>query len=166
MTSLAESLKTNTSLSELDLCCLHGKTSKANKYLSIVGFMCSLKKPTGNSIGNEVATPLCEMLKSNSTLTKLSLLCESKREHNENALVVTFQSHSNLIDNNVGYQAETPLIQALKANTTLTELSGLCETQNNKKHAFIFHSCIFHSCFLFQKTLERRMKVKHLSVSS
>ena len=78
-TSLSESLKTNTTLTELYMDCDDKNTQRAytNKQITFFFFFTAL---TGNDIGNTGTTSLSEALKSNTTLTKLSLRSEDKRK--------------------------------------------------------------------------------------
>ena len=72
MKSLSESLKTNTTLTKLDLSCKH--TQKA---LKCSFFFHSLY--TGNDVGNRGATSLSDALSVNTTLTHLDICCKHKR---------------------------------------------------------------------------------------
>ena len=78
-TSLSESLKSNTTLTELDLFCEdRRKTHKWHP--STIHFVSFLFTSTANSIGDTGATSLSESLKSNTTLTELKLWSEDKRK--------------------------------------------------------------------------------------
>jgi hypothetical protein len=68
--------------------------------------------PTANNIGNDGTIKLSEALKSNSSLTRLDLSC--------NSLIVA--SFSRIADNNIGSKGAIGLSEALKANTSLTSL--------------------------------------------
>ena len=79
-TSLSGSLKSNTTLTELDL----GREDKRKKthkrHPSAIHSFSFFFSSTVNRIGDTGATSLSESLKSNTTLTKLDLSCEDKRK--------------------------------------------------------------------------------------
>ena len=79
VTSLSESLKSNTTLTELDLSCTYKKrhTQMASIYNPLFSFLIT---STDNKIGNTGATSLSEALKSNTTITELYLSGEYKRK--------------------------------------------------------------------------------------
>ena len=69
---------------------------------------------------------MSESLKSNTTLTKLNLESESKRKNAHKRHPSANHSFSILFtptDNKIGDTGATSLSEALKSNTTLTELS-------------------------------------------
>ena len=76
-TSLSESLKSNTTLTELNLGCEDKRRHK--RHPSTVHYFL-FSSPTGNDIGETGVSSLSESLKSNSTLTELNLNCEDKRK--------------------------------------------------------------------------------------
>ncbi|KAI8599884.1 hypothetical protein EDD21DRAFT_432081 [Dissophora ornata] len=98
----ANSLKTNTTLTTLDL--------------------------RGNSIGNEGALALSEALKTNTTLTTLNLWMNSIGKEGALALSETLKTNTTLTTldlegNSIGNQGALALSKALKTNTTLTTLN-------------------------------------------
>ena len=78
-TSLSEALKSNTTLTELDLNCEY-RRKKTNKRHSSTIHSFLFSTQTGNLIGDIGMTSLSEALKSNTALTELSLCCEDKRK--------------------------------------------------------------------------------------
>jgi hypothetical protein len=99
---LSEALKSNTSLTALDL------YSKACCFISF-------SRNTDNNVGSEGVTKLSEVLKSNTSLTKLNL--------GGNRLTTSF--HSNSVHSTTGNFIDTGVIalsEALKSNSTLTYL--------------------------------------------
>ena len=78
-TSLSESLKSHTTLTELDLTG-ENKTRKTQKWQFTI-FTIVYLHVTGNGIGYIGAESLSESLKSNTTLAKLNLMSEKKRRH-------------------------------------------------------------------------------------
>ena len=75
-TSLSESLKSNTTLTKLDLSGEDNNTQKSiHQQITLFLFA-----PTDNSIRDTGATSLSESLKSNTTLTKFNLSREDKRK--------------------------------------------------------------------------------------
>ena len=80
---------------------------------------------TGINIGDTGATSLSEVLKSNTTLTKLNFGGEDKRKKTQKRRLSTIHNFSLLFTstgNNIGDTGATSLSEALKSNTTLTEL--------------------------------------------
>jgi hypothetical protein len=77
-TSLSESLKSNTTLTKLNLSSEDKRRQK--RYPSTTHSFSFLLISTDNRIGETGATTLSESLKSNTTLTKLNLSCEDKRK--------------------------------------------------------------------------------------
>ena len=79
---------------------------------------------TDNEIGDTGATSLSDALKSNTTLAQLNLSCKSKRSNtpitsiNKALLFILIKSTGNKI----GEAGRASLCDALKSNTTLTEL--------------------------------------------
>ena len=82
-------------------------------------------KSTGNSIGETGATSLSDALKSNTTLTKLNLWREHKRDNTQMASINNplFSILIKSTGNNIGETGATSLSDALKSNTTLTKLN-------------------------------------------
>ena len=78
-TSLSESLKSNATLTELNLCC-EDKRKTQKRYPSTIHSFPFLFPTTGNKIGDTGAASLNESLKSNTTLTKIDLSREDKRK--------------------------------------------------------------------------------------
>ena len=79
-TSLSESLKSNTTLTQLNL---SGKDQRKNTHKDIrqqITLFPFLFTSTDNDIGERGATSLSESLKSNTTLTELNLWSEDKRK--------------------------------------------------------------------------------------
>ena len=80
---------------------------------------------------------MSEALKSNTTLTKLNLGCEDKRKKTHKRHPSTIHSFSILITsivNNIGDAGASSLSEALKSNTTLTELDLRSEDKRKKTH--------------------------------
>ena len=71
-TSLSEALKSNTTLTQLNLWCEHKKKQHANG-INQQSLLFHSHKKTGNKIGETGRTSFSEALKSNTTLTKLNL---------------------------------------------------------------------------------------------
>ena len=92
---------------------------------------------TVNSIGDAGVTSLSESLKSNTTLTKLYLRVEDKRKktHKCNPSTIhSFPFSSHQTDSNIGERGATSLSEALKSNTTLTEVNLSCKDKRKKTH--------------------------------
>ena len=85
--ALSEELKTNTTLTKLIVC---GKKKQNKKRLNGIhqqSPFSTLIKSTGNKIGDIGATSLSDALKSNTTLTKLILDGEDKRNNTQMASI-------------------------------------------------------------------------------
>ena len=110
---LSEALKTNTTVTTLNLCCM-----KHHFFTQL--FETIITNSTVNDIGKEGAVALSEAMKKNSFLRKLDL--DGLRLHILKTLFLFLKN--NLIDegNNIMDEGTTPLSEALKTNTTLTEL--------------------------------------------
>ena len=95
-----------------------------------------LNDSTGNNIGETGATSLSESLKSNSTLTELNLYCEDKRKTHERhpSTIHFFLFLFTSTGNEIGDTGVTSLSEALKSNTTLTELNLWSEDKRMKTH--------------------------------
>ena len=91
---------------------------------------------TGNEIGDMGATSSSEVLKSNTTLTKLNLSCEDKRKKTQmtsiNNLLFSFLFTSTV--NKIGDTGAASLSESLKSNTTLTQLNLSGEDKRKKTH--------------------------------
>ena len=80
---------------------------------------------------------MSEALKSNTTLTILNLGCDDKRKKTNKWHPSTIHSFSFLFTptgNNIRETGATSLSEALKTNTTLTELDMDCENKRKKTH--------------------------------
>ena len=126
-TSLSEAMKSNTTLTKLDLSCedkrkTHKRSPSTNHSFSF------LFSSTVNTIGDTGTTSLNEPLKSNTTLAELDLCGEDKRKtHKRNPS--TNHSFSFLFTstgNSVGDTGATSLSESLKSNTTLAILNLRC----------------------------------------
>ena len=103
-------------------------------------------KSTVNIIGEIEATSLSDALKSNKTLTQLNLGGKHKRNSTQTASINNpfFFILIKSTGENIGETGATSLSDALKANTTLTELNLNCEDKrNNTQMASINNSLFF-----------------------
>ena len=83
-TLLSDALKSNSALAKLNLCCEHERSNTQNSIHSInKPLFFILVQFTDNDIEGKGATSLSGALKSNTTLTKLSLGGEYKRNNTE-----------------------------------------------------------------------------------
>ena len=133
---MSESLKSNTTLTELKLCSEDMKedTQKTSINKSPISFLFST---TGNGIGNTEATSLSEALKSNTTLTEIYLSGEDKRHtkgiHQQFTLPILFIP----TDNSIRERGATSLSESLKSNTILTELD--LSSEDKRRHTKEIH---------------------------
>ena len=81
-TSVSDALKSNTTLTELNMCREHKRNNTQMVPINNSLFSIHAKR-TDNSIGDIEATSLSDALKSNKTLTKLGLICEDKRNNTQ-----------------------------------------------------------------------------------
>jgi hypothetical protein len=87
VTSLSEALRSNTTLTELDLDGEDDRKKTRNRHpLTIHSFFLLIQ--TGNYIEDTGATSLSDALKSNTTLTKVNLKCEYKRRHKRHSSTI------------------------------------------------------------------------------
>ena len=128
LTSLSEALKSNTTLTQVNLCC---KTQKEDNNRQTTFSNCI--QSIGNEFGDTGSVLLSEALKSNTTLTELDLSCELKRNNTQMASMnnplffILSKSSANII----GETGATSLSDALKINTTLTKLDLEREYERN-----------------------------------
>ena len=144
---MSESLKSNTTLTELDLRC-DDKRKKTQKTSINNSLFSILITSTDNYIGETGATSLSEALKSNTTLTELDLWSEDKRKKTHKRHPSTI--HSCIIftitGNNIGDTEATSLGEALKSNTTLTAFNLWGEDKRKKDTQDIHQQItLFHS---------------------
>ena len=83
-TSLSDALKSNSTLTELDLSRAHKRN---NTQMASINDPLFHSHQTGNSIGDRGATSLSDALKANTTLTKLDLGGEYKRNGTQVAFI-------------------------------------------------------------------------------
>ena len=136
ITSLNESLKSNTTLTELNLSG-EGKRKKTRKRHPKTIHSAFLFASTGNEIGDTGAASLSEALKSNTTLTKLDLSGEDKRKKTHKTHSSTNKSSSITYlstENGIRDTGATSLSESLKSNTTIVEHYLRCEDQRKKTH--------------------------------
>ena len=144
--SLSESLKSNTTLTQLNLWGEDKRRKTHQRHPSSIHFFPFLFTSTENMIGERGATSLSESLKSNTTLTALHLYSEDKRKKTHKRHPFTNHSFPFLITstvNKIGDTGATSLSESLKSNTTLTVLYLSCEDKSKKRHKR--HSSAIHS---------------------
>ena len=83
----------------------------------------------GNEIGEEGAKTLSEILKVNTTLTKLNLSCEKEERKRE----IFERKEEWMTDNKIGDEGAKALSEMLKVNTTLTSLNLGCEEEERRE---------------------------------
>ena len=148
-TSLSESLKSNTTLTELDLS-REDKIKKTYKRHPLTIHSSFLFNSTDNEIGYTGATSLSESLKSNTTLTALYLSGEDKRKKTHKRHPSTSHSFPFSLftptGNDILGSGTASLSESLKSNTTITKLNlwGQCKRRhkktsiNNSLFSFLF----------------------------
>ena len=134
---MSESLKSNTTLTELYLSCGYKRkenTQMTSIYNSLILFLIT---STDNDIGDTGAISLSESLKSSTTLTQLNLESENKRKEDTQMTSINNSLSSFLFtstDNKIRDTGATSLSESLKSNTTLTELYLSGEDKTMKTH--------------------------------
>ena len=127
-TSLSDALKSNITLTRLEL---RGEYKRNNTQMKPIkqSTLFYSHQSTDNFIGDTGATSISDALKTNTTLTELSLTCRYKRNNTEMASINN-PLFSILVKTTVNEFRETgatSLSDALKINTTLTELTLHCK---------------------------------------
>ena len=129
---MCDALKTNTTLTKLDL---KSEGKRNNTQIAFINqnTLSILIKSTDNKIGDTEATSLSDALKTNTTLTKLDLKSEGKRNNTKIALVnqPTPSILTKSTDNIIGDKGATSMGEALKTNTTLTQIELRGEDKRN-----------------------------------
>ena len=122
-TSLSEALKSNTTLTQLDLSREDKRNNTQMTSINNPPFSILIKS-TVNKIGNTGAASLSEALKSNTTITQLNLSREYKTNNTQMASINNplFSILIKSTDNRIGETGAASLSEALKSNTTLTQL--------------------------------------------
>ena len=121
--SLGDVLKSNTTLTALDLSCYDKEKTTPKLHPSNNPFSVLIKS-TGNGIGETGATSLSDALKSNKSLTQLNLSGKYKRNNTQMTFVnnLLFSILIKSTGNNIGETGRASFVDALKLNTTLTQL--------------------------------------------
>ena len=114
--ALGDALKTNTTLTQLDLNSEQQdhKEAQRGKYN---GTWCDW---ADNEIGDEGACGLGDALKTNTTMTELDLRCEQQDELTAHS--TPKHKHHHQADNGLGREGREAVWEALQANTALTSL--------------------------------------------
>ena len=97
---------------------------------------------------------MSEALKSNTTLTELNLNGEDKRKKTHKKHPPTIHSFFLFIstDNEIGDTGAASLSEALKSNTTLTELDLRCEDKRKNTHKGIHQQITPFPFYSYQQT--------------
>ena len=162
-TSLSDALKSNTTLTKLNIGCEHQKITLKYRSTNYSSFFVT---PTDNNIGDAGTTSLSEALKSNTTLISFILTGEDKGKkhakdiHQQFTLSFLFTS----TENGIKETGATSLSKALKSNTTLTELN--LSGEGKRKDTKDIHQQFTLPFSLYQQatrleTKEQRRWVKH-----
>ena len=105
-------------------------------FTNTVSWILRLLASTENDIGETGATSLSDALKSNTTLTQLSLSCQHERNNTQMASINNplFSILIKSTGNNIGETGRASLSDALKSNTTIIklDLSGEYKTNNTQ----------------------------------
>ena len=140
---MSDALKSNTTLTQLDLCREHKKQHTNGIHQQSTLF--HSQKTTENDIEVTGATSLSEALKSNTTLTQVDLSREYKR-NNTQIESINNPLSSILIKstgNKIGEAGIESLSDALKSNTTLTELNLSREHKRNNTQMVPINNSLF-----------------------
>ena len=145
--SLSEALKSNTTLTKLNLSCEDKRKKTPKTYInnSLFPFLFT---STDNNIGKRGAKSLSEALKLNAALTQLDLSSENKGDTQDNSINKSlFSFHFTSTGNNIECIGATSLSEALKSNTTLTTLDLGGEDKRKKTHKKAFINNLLFSLF-------------------
>ena len=142
VSSLSESLKSNTTLVVLDLNREDNRKNTHKRRPSTIHFFLFLFSSTDNKIGETGATSLSESLKSNTTLIELYLLSEEKRKKTHKRHPSTIHFFLTTSENKIGDTGASSLSESLKSNTTLTKLvlHGEGQKKTLRRHPSINYS--------------------------
>ena len=147
-TSLSEALKSNTTLTKLNLWSENTRKKAPNLHPTNHSLRFIFSSSESN-VGNSGATSLSESLKSNTTLTELHLRGEDKRRHTKDIhqqFTLSFLFSST--DNNIGDTGAASLSETLRSNTTLNTLDMWSEDKRkktSKRHPSTIHCFPFSS---------------------
>ena len=166
-TSLSDALKSNTTLTTLNLSGEDKRKKTHKRHPSTIHSSFLITLTDNGKFGDSGAVPLSEALKSNTTLTKLDLSSEDKRRaiHMTRCLSLV----TNLVKSIGTYihpKGGVALSEALKVNSSLTDLN--LDSHHKKKTYMIscsfFFICRINRLFLWtiwRDSIERGIKGQH-----
>ena len=134
---MSESLKSNTTLTQLNLYGKDKRKKTHKRHPSTDHSFSFLITSTGNKNGDTGATSLSEALKTNTTLIELDLSREDNRKKTHKRHPSTNHSFHFLLtqtDNKIGDTGATSLSESLKSNATLTEFDLKSKDERKKTH--------------------------------
>ena len=154
-TSFSDALKSNTTLTQLCLCCEDKRNNTQMASINNQLFSIFIKT-TDNKIGETGATSLSDVLKSNTTLTQLSLRSGRKRNDTQTTSInnTLFAVLIKSTGNDIGERGATSLSDALKSNTTLTQLCLCCEDKRINTQMASIYNQLFS---IFIKTTDNKI---------
>ena len=82
----------------------------------------TLHMKSANLLQTKGVIALCESLKTNTTLTDLSLYCESIAHNIQNTSLFSNDGHGEMTVNRIDNRASPAISKALRHNTTLTKV--------------------------------------------
>ena len=131
-------------------------------YVVVIGGTFGICEEPMNAIGSAGATSLSEALKSNTTITELDLSGECKREKIQRTSISKslFSFLFTSTDNKIGERGAKSLSEALKSNTTLTELDLWGE--DKRRHTNDIHQQFTpYHFFSYQQTTRLEKEEQH-----
>ena len=136
ITLLCGALKSNTTLTELNLSCQHKRNKNDIHQQSLFFSIFIFIKSTGSRIEETSAMSLCDLLKSNATITELNIRSEPSKQRKSIWRLSTLSLHIKPTVNNIGEAGATSMSEVLKSNSALItlDLTGLKQTK--EKHKF------------------------------
>ena len=126
--SLSEALKSNTTLAKLNLDSEDKRRKTHKRHASTIHS--SIYHFKVNQIGETGAASLSDALKSNTTLTAINLRCKDRRGTRWfffQKFIPSDSRYTILTGNNIRETGVTSLSEALKSNTTLTDVHLGCK---------------------------------------
>ena len=146
-TSLSESVKLNTALTELRLSCENKRKTTYKWHPLAIHSFPFLFTPTDNIIGDTGVTSLSDSLKSNTTLTELNLGCEDKRKDTQmtsiNNSLFSISHHINRQQHWIHRSNIIKWFTEIKHNTQETQSEKWRQKKENTQMTFINNSLFF-----------------------
>ena len=110
----------------------------------------------GNYIGDEGAKAIAETLKTNTSLTELTLNSDEDSDSND------MRTYFNVLDNNIEDEGAKAVAEALKMNTSLTEFTLYSDDIDDRHYAYDVVEKITLETKVQRQLLKRLKQTQHL----